>query len=93
MATKKRLTRATLRRLVREERARLNETLELGLDRPEAVAKRVREVDADKFAGTVEQCMDYYRLCKLKEAKLIRDLKKIQETKRLLKKRLLNNLD
>lgn len=90
---RRKITRATLRRLVREERARLNETLELGLDRPEAVAKRVREVDADKYASTLEQCMDYYKMCKLKEAKLIRDLKKIQETKRALKKRLLNNLD
>ena len=90
---RRRITRSDLKRMVLAESARIQETLELGLDRPEDVAKRTREVDANKYASTLEHCMDQYKLCKLKEAKLIRDLKKIQETKARLKKRLLNNLD
>lgn len=92
MARRKRITRETLKRLVREEQARLDETLELGLSHPSEAPKRVREVDADKFAGTLEQTIDYYKLCKLKEAKLIRDLKRIQEAKQKLKTKILNNI-
>ena len=69
------------------------ETLELGLNHPEEVAKRTREVDANKYANTLEDCVNHYKLCKLKEAKLKKDLKKIQETKRMLKRKLLNNLN
>lgn len=89
----RKLTKETLKRIVQEEMKRMNETLELGLSHPDEVSKRVKEVDADKYASSVEQCMDYYKLCKLKEAKLIRDLKRIQEAKKQLKKKLLANLD
>lgn len=89
----RKLTKETLKRIVQEEMRSMNETLELGLSHPDEVSKRVKEVDADKYASTVEQCMDYYKLCKLKEAKLIRDLKRIQEAKKQLKKKLLANLD
>lgn len=89
----RKLTKETLKRLVRSEMQKLDETLELGLSHPEEVSKRVKEVDAAKYASTVEQCMDYYKLCKLKEAKLIRDLKRIQEAKKQLKQKLLANLD
>lgn len=92
MTKRKRITRETLRRLVREEQRRLDETLELGLSHPSEAPKRTREVDADKFASTLEQTIDYYKLCKLKEAKLIRDLKKIQEAKQKLKAQILNNI-
>lgn len=92
MTKRKRITRETLRRLVREEQRRLDETLELGLSHPSEAPKRTREVDADKFANTLEQTIDYYKLCKLKEAKLIRDLKKIQEAKQKLKAQILNNI-
>jgi len=92
MSKRKRITRETLRRLVREEQLRLDETLELGLSHPSEAPKRTREVDADKFASTLEQTIDYYKLCKLKEAKLIRDLKKIQEAKQKLKAQILNNI-
>lgn len=90
---RRRLTNDILRKLVKEERKKLNETLELGLKHPEEVAKRTKEVDADKYASTLEDCVNHYKLMKLKEAKLQRELKRIQETKRRLKRRLLNNLD
>tara|TARA_Y100000592_G_C5469653_1_gene318698 strand:+ start:79 stop:360 length:282 start_codon:yes stop_codon:yes gene_type:complete len=93
MARRKKLTPAIIKKLVREERQRLNETLELGLTNSADVHKKVREVDAAKYAGTLEKCINHYKACKLKEAKLRRELKKIQETKRKLKNRLLKNLD
>jgi len=92
MSKQKKLTPAVIRKLVREERARLNETLELGLKHPSEVSKRTREVDATKYADTLSQCMDYYQMCKLKESKLIEELKTLQEVKRELKKRLLHNI-
>ena len=92
MSRQKRLTPAVIRRLVREERARLDETLELGLKHPSEAPKRTREVDATKYADTLAQCMDYYQMCKLKESKLIDELKTLQEVKRELKKRLLRDI-
>jgi len=92
MSRQKRLTPAVIRRLVREERARLNETLEMKLKHPSEAPKRTREVDATKYADTLAQCMDYYQMCKLKESKLIEELKNLQEVKRELKKRLLHNI-
>ena len=86
------VTPATIRRLVREERARLNETLELKMKHPSDVAKKTREVDATGYSDTLAKCMDYYQMCKLKESKLIEDLKQLQEVKRELKKRILKGI-
>ncbi len=92
MSRAKKLTPAVIRRIIKEERQKLNETLELKLKHPSEASKKTREVDATDYANTVAQCMDYYQMCKLKEAKLIQDLKKVQEVKRELKKRLLKNI-
>lgn len=92
MSTRK-LTKEYLRRLVMEERARLNETLEMKARHPNEIAKKTRQVDASDYASSLEQAMDYYRMCKLKESKLIKNLKKLQEVKKELKKRLLRNID
>ncbi len=91
MSTK--LTKSRLRQLILEERARISETLELGLSHPEEAPAKTKEVKAEKLASTVQDCIDHYKACQLKEAKLVEQLKKIQEAKRLLKKRILNNLD
>lgn len=86
------ITPATIRRLVKEERSRLNETLELKAKHPSDVAKKVREVDATSYADTLSKCMNYYQACKIKEAKMIEDLKKIQEVKRELKRHILKGI-
>jgi hypothetical protein len=93
MSRRKKITPSLIRKMIQEEKQRLNETLELGLKHPSEAPKRTREVDANKYASTLEACMDHYKACKLKEAKLRRELKKIQETKRLLKAKLIKNLD
>ena len=95
MSSKDRIVNVTpnlIKRLVLEERQKLNETLELKLKRPEDVHKKVREVDATGYADTLSQCMDYYQMCKIKESKLIKDLKKLQEVKRELKSRILKGI-
>ena len=86
------VTPSTIKRLVREERARLNETLELKARHPSDVAKKTREVDATDYAGTLAKCMDYYQMAKLKESKMIEELKRLQEVKRELKKRILKGI-
>lgn len=89
----RKLTKSSLRRMINEEKARLAETLELGLSHPSDAAAKTKEVSADKIAGTLEACMDHYKACQIKEAQLIKQLKKIQEAKKLLKKRILSNLN
>ena len=86
------VTPATIRRLVREERARLNETLELKMKHPSDVAKKVREVDATDYANSLANCMNYYQACKIKEAKMIEELKTLQEVKRELKRRIIKGI-
>jgi hypothetical protein len=89
---RKKLTPKTLRRLIAEEAAKLNETLEMGLKHPSEAPKRTREVDAHKLANTLEACMNHYKMYKLKEAKLIKQLRLVQEAKTKLKKKILRKL-
>lgn len=86
------VTPANIRKLVKEERARLNETLELKMKHPSDVAKKTREVGASGYSDTLSKCMDYYQMCKLKESKMIEELKRLQEVKRELKKRILKGI-
>lgn len=86
------ITPATIRRLVNEERARLDETLELNMKHPSDVHKKVREVDATGYADSLSKCMNYYQACKIKEAAMIKELKRLQEVKRELKSRILKGI-
>jgi hypothetical protein len=86
------VTPHNIRRLVAEERARINETLELKMKHPSDVSKKMQEVDADGYADSLAKCMDYYQMCKLKESKMIEELKRLQEVKRELKKRILKGI-
>lgn len=88
----KKLTSAKLRKIIAEERARLNETLEMGLSHPSDVSKKTREVDADSYAETLENCCNWYQMCKLQEAKLEKELTIIKEAKKRLKKRILKSI-
>ena len=92
MSNKKKLTPEVIRRLVREERAKLNETLELKLKHPSDAAKKTREVDATGYADTLSKCMNYYQMCKLKEAKLEKELRLVKEAKKRLKTRILKSV-
>jgi len=89
---RKTLTENDIKRIVAEERQKLMETLELGLSHPSEAPKQTKQVDAKDYAKTATKCMDYYQLCKIKEAKMIKDLKRLQEIKRELKKRILKGI-
>lgn len=86
------ITPATIRRLVKEEAQKLNETLELKMKHPSDVAKKVREVDATDYANSLANCMNYYQACKIKESKMIEELKTLQEVKRELKRRIIKGI-
>ncbi len=86
------LTNEMLRRIIAEERQKLNETLEMGLKHPSEAPKKTREVDADKFADTLENCCNWYQMCKLEEAKLSKQLKIVQEAKKRLKRKILKSI-
>ncbi len=88
----RKLTSRTLRRIIAEERARLNETLEMGLSHPSEAPKKTREVPAEKYADTLEDCCNWYQVCKLKESKLQKELMLVKEAKRRLKRRILENM-
>ena len=92
MARRKKLTPRVLRRIIAEESAKLNETLEMGLKHPSEAPKRTKEVDASKYADSLEACMDYYKMCCIKEEKVLKHLKVIQEAKRRLKKKMISKL-
>ncbi len=92
MARTKKLTPRVLRRIIAEESAKLNETLEMGLKHPSEAPKRTKEVDAHKYADSLEACMDYYKMCCIKEEKVLKHLKVIQEAKRRLKKKMISKL-
>ena len=86
------ITPANIRQLVKEERQRLNETLELGAKRSADVVKKVKEVEASEYASALAKGMNYYQACKIKEAKMIEELKTLQEVKRELKRRIIKGI-
>lgn len=87
------LTKRLLMKLINEEKAKLNETLELGMSHPSEAPKRTIEIDAKDMSKCLEKCVDYYKFCCLKEEKMIADLKKIQEIKEKLKAQMKKELN
>jgi hypothetical protein len=86
----KKLTLPALKKMIAEERAKLmSEMAGLPTDLERVKAD---EVEADEFADTLEKDLDFMKALKIKEEKARRYLKKIQEQKARLRKRLLKNL-
>jgi hypothetical protein len=92
MARRRKLTPRILRKIIAEESRKINETLEMGLKHPSEAPKRTKEVDASKYADSLEACMDYYKMCCIKEEKVLEHLKIIREAKRRLKKKLISKI-
>ena len=82
------IDKSELLNLVKKEKKKILEALELKLKHPSDAANATKEITADKFANTLEKCINQYKACQLKEAKLKDTLKKIQEAKSLLKKKI-----
>ena len=89
----KRLTPSLLRRIVLEERARILETSDpvaAGVEDPEKVS--ADEVPAEDLAQTLEKDIDHVKVLKLKERRLRKELKRLQERRRKIRARILKRI-
>jgi len=91
MAKSKKLTPALLRKLVLQEKRRIRETLESGtlgdVDKVKA-----DEVEADEYANSLEKDIDWMKALKIHERRLKIKLKKIQENRAKLRRRITKKL-
>ena len=87
------LTPNVLRKMVMEEKRRLRETSDPiadGISDP--ADAEAEEVDADDQANTLEKDIDHLKVLKIKERRLRRKLTQIQETRKRVRRRVLNRL-
>ena len=87
MAKIKRLTPGLLKKIVLEEKAKIERVLEAKGSAPKA-----KEVDASDYANTLEKKVDYAKVLKLKEAKIRKQLDKIVAARKALAKNILKDL-
>ena len=90
MAKQIKLTPALLKKLVMEEKRKIQESLEQGEEEVEQVD--ADEVDADEYADSIEKDLDFIKVLKIQERILNRKMKKVQEAKDRIKSRLQKNL-
>ena len=86
MAKKIRLTPALLKRLVLEEKKKIQETLEQDEEAVEKVD--AEEVDADEMADSLEQNIEWMAALKIQESILKRKYAKVQKAKKRLVKKI-----
>ena len=83
-----------IKKLVKEELARLNEEDLTGeLEPVEDVAKDVPETDASEYANALEQDIDFMKALKIQEKRLVKKLRRIQEARDKLRSRILKGID
>ena len=90
MAKAKKLTPRMLKRMVLQEKRRLRETLEQGKE--DASKVDAEEVDADEQADALEKDIDYIKVLKIEERKLQKKLRRVNEAKKKLRRRVLRKL-
>lgn len=90
MARVKKLTPRMLKRMVLQEKRRLRETLEQGEEDPTKVD--AEEADADEQADTLEKDIDYIKVLKIEERKLQKKLRRVNEAKKKLRRRVIRKL-
>lgn len=90
MAKQIKLTPALLRKLVLQEKRKIQESLEQGEEEVEKVD--AEETDADDLADSIEKDIDFIKALKIQENILNRKMKKIQEARKRLKSRLSKKL-
>ena len=90
MARVKKLTPRMLKRMVLQEKRRLRETLEQGEEDPTQVD--AEEADADEQADTLEKDIDYIKVLKIEERKLQKKLRRVNEAKKKLRRRVIRKL-
>ena len=84
MAKHVRLTPTLLRKLVLQEKKKLQETLEAGEENVEDV--KPIEVDADDLADSLEKDIDWVKALDIQETMLKKKIRKVSEARMRLKK-------
>ena len=80
-----------LKKIIMQEARKLKlETLETGVEDPEKVD--AEEVDADAYADSLANDIDYIKALKITERKLIKKIKKIREAKKRLASRIVGKI-
>jgi len=90
MAKQIKLTPTLLRKLVLQEKRKIQESLEQGEEEVEKVD--ADEVDADDLADSIEKDIYFIKALKIQERVLNRKMRKVQEAKKRLKTRLQKKL-
>lgn len=90
MAKQIKLTPALLRKLVLQEKRKIQESLEQGEEEVEKVD--AEETDADDLADSIEKDIDFIKALKIQENILNRKMKKVQEARKRLKNRIQKKL-
>jgi hypothetical protein len=87
------LTPIVLRRIILEEKARLmneSDPLMAGIDDVEKV--KADEVDAEDLADTLAKEIDHIKALKIKESRLVKEVRAVREAQNILRKRVLKKL-
>ena len=86
MAKKIKLTPALLRKLVIQEKKKIQESLEQGEENVDKV--KAEEVDAGEYADSLEKDIDHIAALKIQESILKRKYAKVQKAKKRLVKKI-----
>ena len=87
----KKVTPSILKRMIIQEARKLRmEVLETGQENIEKVA--AEEVDADELAGSIESDIDFIKVLKIKESRLLRKLKEVKKAKAAARSRLVKRI-
>ena len=85
----RRMSPNMLKRMIVQEASRLRkEVSEPHEENIEKAAKDTEEVDADDYADTIEQDIDWMKALKIHESRLSRKLREVRTTKKRLRRRL-----
>ena len=87
----KKITPGALKRMIMQEAKKLRmEVLETGQEDIEKVS--AEEVDADDLAGSIESDIDFIKVLKIKESRLLRKLREVKKAKAEAKSRLVKRI-
>lgn len=85
----RRLTPSILKNMIMQEARKLRlEVLETGEEDSEKVADKAPEVDADDYADSIEQDIDWMKALKIHERLLAKKLRRLREAKKRVGRRL-----
>jgi len=84
----RKLTPDLLKKIIREEKSKLDKDKKKHEKELTALADKTPEVDADKYADTLEQEIDFQAALKIKEAALLKSLRKLKKLREASNKRI-----